>query len=148
MSYDENCVFCKIIKGTSPSFKVYEDDHVLAILDLRPIQPGQTLVIPKIHINHFMDVPDDLSARIIHVGQKIARKMRDVLKPERVGNIIAGYAVAHVHYYVIPLNDPYDISSRAYAFVENNAVVFNAERAPIASAEDRDKMSKLLWIPT
>jgi histidine triad (HIT) family protein len=148
MNYDDNCIFCKIIKGTIPSFNVYEDDHILAILDLRSIQPGHTLVIPKIHINHFMDVPDDLSAHIIHVGQKIARKMRDVLKPERVGNIIAGYGVAHVHYHVIPMNDPHDITSRAYAYVEGDRVIFDAEHATLSPVEDRDKMSKLLWIPT
>ncbi len=146
MSYDATCVFCKIIKGDIPSFKVYEDDHVLAILDLRGVQPGHTLVIPKIHIDHFMDVPEDLASHIVIVGQKIAHKMREVLKPERVGNVIAGYGVTHVHYHVIPMNDAHDITSRAYAFVEDGSVVFDADHAPISSAEDRANMSELLRI--
>jgi histidine triad (HIT) family protein len=146
MSYDPNCIFCKIIKGDIPSFKVYEDDRVLAILDLRGIQPGHTLVIPKIHIDHFMDVPDDSASHMVIVGQKIARKMRDVLKPERVGNVIAGYGVAHVHYHVIPMNHPHDITSRAYAFVEDQKVVFDVDRIPIPPAEDRAEMSRLLRI--
>ncbi len=145
MSYDEKCVFCKIIKGDIPSFKVYEDDRVVAILDLRGVQPGHTLVIPKVHIDHFMDVPEDLAAHIVIVGQRIARRMRDVLKPERVGNVIAGYGVAHVHYHVIPMNDAHDITSRAYAYVEGDRVMFDAEHAPISSAETRAEMAKLLW---
>lgn len=146
MTYDANCIFCKILKGELPTVKVYEDAHVLAILDLRPIQPGHTLVIPKQHIDHFMDVPEDLAAHIIHVGQKIARRMRDVLKPERVGNIIAGYGVAHVHYHIIPMFEAHDISSRAYAFIENGQVQFSADKAPIASAEDRAEIAQRLGL--
>jgi histidine triad (HIT) family protein len=146
MTYDSNCIFCKIIKGDLPSVKVYEDDQIVAILDLRPIQPGHTLVIPKIHVDHFIDLPDHLAAHMVNVGQKIGRRMRDVLNPERVGNIIAGYGVGHVHYHVVPMHHAHDISSRAYAFVENGQVRFNADKAPMTSQEDRTEIANRLGL--
>jgi hypothetical protein len=89
MTTKSNCVFCKIIRGEIPSVKVYEDDQVLAFLDIRPIQPGHTMIIPKTHIDHFMDLPDGLAQHIVTVGQRLSRQIRDVLKPERVG--VVGY---------------------------------------------------------
>ncbi len=140
MTTDPNCIFCKIIKGDIPTFKVYEDDNVLAILDIRPVTRGHTLVIPKIHIDHFMDLPDSLAADIVKVGNQISRRLRDVVRPDRVGVVVAGYGVAHVHYHVIPMQHTQDITSRAYAFIEDGQIQFDAMRPPIASEEDRREM--------
>ena len=146
MTSDPKCIFCKIIKGEIPSYKVYEDDKVLAILDLRPIQQGHTLVIPKTHIDHFIDVPEDLAAHIVQVGQKIGRRIREVLKPERVGNVVAGYGVAHAHYHVIPMHETHDITSQAYAYIEGGRGEFNAEQVSISPNEEREAVAKRLWI--
>jgi histidine triad (HIT) family protein len=146
MTTKSNCVFCKIIRGEIPSVKVYEDDQVLAFLDIRPIQPGHTMIIPKTHIDHFMDLPDGLAQHIVTVGQRLSRQIRDVLKPERVGVVVNGYGVSHAHYHLVPLEQPHDISSRAYAYVEGDQVVFNAEKSPIVSIEERTRIADLIKI--
>ncbi|MEI6296962.1 MAG: HIT family protein [bacterium] len=109
-----NCVFCKIIKGEIPAEKVYEDNDILAFLDITPINAGHTLVIPKAHYESLFELPDDIL-------QKISLKLRDlgIAIKEAVGaeglNIgmnnreAAGQIVLHAHFHLIPryLTDGY-----------------------------------------
>jgi histidine triad (HIT) family protein len=81
----DDCIFGKIVSGSSPSSKVYEDDSVLAFLDIQPVRRGQTLIIPKQRIDHFSDIPDDLAQRVFLVGHRLSRVIRKMLEPERVG---------------------------------------------------------------
>ena len=100
-------IFSKIIAGELPSFKVYEDDHVLAFLDINPVQPGHTLVIPKTpSIDGLACSPEDL-ARLIVVGQNIAIALKEVVACDGVNFIMnngeaAGQEVLHTHLHVIP----------------------------------------------
>jgi histidine triad (HIT) family protein len=103
----EYCIFCKIIKGEIPSFKVYEDDKVLAFEDINPISQGHTLVIPKLHAENLWEIPgEDLTA--IHLAsQKIIRAIRDVLNPSGVACLQlngrgANQVVMHYHLHLIP----------------------------------------------
>jgi histidine triad (HIT) family protein len=103
----EDCIFCKIIKGEIPSFKVYEDDKVLAFEDINPISQGHTLVIPKLHAENLWEIPgEDLTA--IHLAsQKIIRAIRDVLNPSGVACLQlngrgANQVVMHYHLHLIP----------------------------------------------
>ena len=70
--YDPHNIFARILRGELPSHKVYEDDHCLAILDIFPINPGHTLVIPKAPVENFADLPADLAAHVVAIGQKVA----------------------------------------------------------------------------
>ncbi len=100
-------IFSKIIAGELPCFKVYEDEHVLAFLDINPIQPGHTLVIPKTPSEDGLACsPEDL-ARVMMVAQKIAVALKDVVECDGVNFIMnngvaAGQEVFHTHLKVIP----------------------------------------------
>ncbi len=102
-----DCIFCKIVAGDIPSTRVYEDDHVLAFMDIGPIVRGHVLVIPKAHHNPLSDTPDDLLARLIAVVRRIARAQQDGLGADGVNvhqanGSAAGQVVPHLHFHVIP----------------------------------------------
>lgn len=104
----EDCIFCKIVKGEIPSSKVYEDGLVLAILDIKPVNPGHILVISKEHQKYISDLDDEISARIMSVAGKINRAIRNSeIKCEDINYFLAdgetaGQEIAHVHLHIIP----------------------------------------------
>jgi histidine triad (HIT) family protein len=100
----EDSVFTKIIKGEIPSNKIYEDELTLAFLNIYPDQPGHTLVIPKKQIDHLWDVPDKDYIAVMKTCKKVANRIREVLKPERVGVKVVGEEVPHAHVHLIPFN--------------------------------------------
>ena len=110
----ENCLFCKIAAGTLPAHKIYEDDHILAFLDLHPIREGHTLVIPKAHHVWFEDLPEPLATRITVCAQKIARAMKPLYEVERVSLFYTGIHVPHAHAHVVPMHHVHDVTSVAY----------------------------------
>ncbi|MEI7451761.1 MAG: HIT family protein [Candidatus Falkowbacteria bacterium] len=139
-----DCVFCKIISGEFDASKVYEDDDILAFLDIHPVNPGQVLVIPKVHIDHFIDVPDKLADKIFEIGRILGRKIMTELKPHRVGFVINGYGVPHAHLIVVPLKDLGDITSAKMAEIENGKIVFKDSNLPVPSREKLDEIAGLL----
>ena len=74
-----DCIFCKIIKGEIPCYKVYEDDIVLAFLDINPESDGHTLIIPKTHYTDICDIPNDVVSHIFDVARIIKKKLEDKL---------------------------------------------------------------------
>ncbi|ARK29173.1 HIT-like protein [Halalkalibacter krulwichiae] len=82
MTIDSNCVFCKIIKGDIPTSKVYEDDHVLAFLDISQVTKGHTLVIPKDHHTNVFDLPEEASKHIFSVVPKLATAIKQTYEAE------------------------------------------------------------------
>ena len=72
----EDCIFCKIVRGEIPCYKVYEDDEVLAFLDISQTTKGHTLVIPKEHFQNMLYCPKDLLAKVMGVAQHIAQPMK------------------------------------------------------------------------
>jgi len=97
-------IFTKIIKGEIPCHKVYEDELTLAFLDIHPIQPGHILVISKKQVNHVWDLPDEDYTALMETVKKVANRLRETLKPERVGVHIIGVDVPHAHVHVFPFN--------------------------------------------
>lgn len=109
----ENCIFCKIAKGEIPCHKVYEDDKILAFLDISQTTKGHTLVITKEHFDNFLYVPKDLLSQAISVAQKIAQASVTSLNAKGVNILIntneaAGQTVMHFHIHVIPRYDEQD----------------------------------------
>jgi histidine triad (HIT) family protein len=100
------CVFCEIVTGRDPASVIYSDDLVLAFMTLQPSQPGECMVIPKLHIDHFTDIPDDLAMHMMVVGQRIGRKMMQVFSPKRVGLVVHGFGVPHAHLILIRSTTP------------------------------------------
>lgn len=103
----ENCIFCKIIAGEIPSAKVYEDEHVLAFLDISQVTKGHTLVIPKTHIENVYEFTDELAKQYFHAVPKIARAIRDEFEPIGLNTLNnngekAGQSVFHYHMHIIP----------------------------------------------
>lgn len=102
------CIFCKIIKGELPASMVYEDDMVLAFLDIHPITPGHVLVVPKFHAELLVNLPTPDAAHMMKVGQKMDAALRaSGLQCEGVNLFLAdgkaaGQEVAHVHLHVFP----------------------------------------------
>lgn len=99
-------LFTKIIRGELPSFKVFENEKVFAFLALDQINPGHTLVVPKIEADHFMDVPQDYFLEVYRVSQEIGRAIKSTMQPKRVGMMVQGFEVPHFHLHLIPVNNP------------------------------------------
>lgn len=102
-----DCIFCKIIKGDLPSTRVYEDDAVLAIMDIGPVVKGHTLVFPKEHCDPLTAVPPPLLHHVIDVVQRIVAAQIKGLKADGVNvgqanGAAAGQIVPHLHFHVIP----------------------------------------------
>lgn len=134
-----NCIFCKIAKKEVSAFIVYEDELCVAFLDLRQVREGHTIVIPKRHIDHFMDLDDALSSHILSIAQRIARKIKDTLHPYRVGYVVAGFGIPHAHLHVQPMWEEHDITSQRYLDLTQTPPIFNIQVLPILSEEDRQK---------
>lgn len=96
-------VFAKIVAGEIPCYKVYEDDKVLAFLDIHPEVKGHTLVIPKIEVDKIYDLPDEDYVALMAAAKKIARHMEDVLGARTVWKVV-GTDVPHAHIHLEPIS--------------------------------------------
>lgn len=97
-------LFTRIIKGETPCHKVAEDDHFLAFLDINPLREGHTLVIPKVEVDRFFDLPKDVLAGILPFAQDVARRIEAVVPCNRVGITVIGLEVPHAHVHLIPID--------------------------------------------
>ena len=103
----EDCIFCKIVKGEIPSFKVYEDEKVFAFEDINPISPGHTLVVPKRHAQDLWEIPDDDLSDVHLASKKIIQAIKEALQPSGVACLQlngpgANQVVLHYHLHLIP----------------------------------------------
>ena len=103
----EDCIFCKIVDGKIPSFKVYEDDKVLAFEDINPISPGHTLVIPKRHWVNLLDISEEDLTAVVQASRKIAAGIREALGADGIVSMqLSGRAVhqevMHYHLHLVP----------------------------------------------
>lgn len=116
MSADDmqDCLFCRIAAGDLPAHRLYEDDHILAFLDIHPIRPGHALVIPRAHHVWFEDLPEGLATRITTCAQVLARAMKRAYAVERVSMFYTGIHVPHAHAHVVPMHHVHDVTSAAY----------------------------------
>jgi diadenosine tetraphosphate (Ap4A) HIT family hydrolase len=95
-------IFTRIINGEIPGRFVYRDDGVVAFLTIAPLKPGHTLVVPVQEVEHWIDLPPDLTQHVFAVAQRIGIAINDVYRPAKVGMIIAGLEVPHVHIHLVP----------------------------------------------
>ena len=112
MATDANCIFCKIVAGAIPSFKLYEDSATFAFLDINPGNPGHTLVIPKAHAANLYASDDKDLAAVMATVRKVATAVEKTVKPDGL-NLLqangpgAAQSVFHFHMHILPrrLND-------------------------------------------
>lgn len=100
-------VFAKIVAGEIPCYKVYEDDKVLAFLDIHPETKGHTLVIPKVEVDRIYDLPDEDYVALMAAAKKIARRMEDVLGARTLWKVM-GTDVPHAHIHLEPLDETWE----------------------------------------
>lgn len=102
-------LFTRIIDGDIPARFVWQDDHCVAFLTIAPLRPGHTLVVPRTEIDHWLDADDELIAHLMSVARAIGQAQQRVFRPVRIGMMIAGLEVPHLHIHVVPINSVNDM---------------------------------------
>ncbi|MHB8513559.1 MAG: HIT family protein [Actinomycetota bacterium] len=134
----EDCIFCAIVEGKAPSFRVYEDDSAIAFLDINPAVEGHTLVIPRKHARDLWEISEDEAAATMIASVRVAGQLRRALKPAGINIVHATGAVAfqsvfHFHLHLIPRNagdpikPPWSLHERSFGF-DRNALQELAEK--------------------
>src|SRR6202041_765203 len=126
-AYDPNNPFAKILRGEFPCYKVHEDDHTLAFLDIMPRCPGHTLVIPKAPARNILDITPDDFAHVARAAQKIARAAMTAFKADGItlqqfSEPAGGQVVFHLHMHVMPRKNGVALKPPA-SFKEDGAVL-------------------------
>jgi histidine triad (HIT) family protein len=114
MNPDPNCIFCKIIAGEIPCFRLFEDEDTLAFMDINPASEGHALVIPKQHAPDVHSVPDDAIAATVKTAKKIAAAIDRTLSPGGLNLLqcngpAAAQSVLHFHMHVLPRSEGDDL---------------------------------------
>ena len=102
-------IFTRIINGEIPCYKVAEDDRFIAFLDVRPLKPGHTLVVPKREVDYIFDLDEETLAGMMVFARKIALAMKEVIDCRRIGVAVLGLEVPHAHIHLIPLTRETDM---------------------------------------
>src|SRR5258706_5339269 len=121
MAADPDCIFCKIVAGEVPCFKLFEDSETLAFMDINPVHDGHSLVIPKAHYPTVFDIAPEAFAATARTAIRVAKAVNQAVKPDGL-NLIqangpgAGQSVAHFHFHIFPraLNDGVAINWERY----------------------------------
>ncbi|MBU1901912.1 HIT family protein [Patescibacteria group bacterium] len=105
-----DCIFCKIVAGEIPSYKVYEDEDTLAFLDIMPVNPGHSLVVPKNHYANFEDIPEEELCKIMKTVKKVGKALKDGLGVSGYNVMenndpVAGQIIPHIHFHVVPRHE-------------------------------------------
>jgi histidine triad (HIT) family protein len=102
-------IFTRIIDGELPGRFVWRDDRCVGFLSINPLQPGHTLVVPIAEVDHWIDLDDELASHLTVVAKRIATVQQAVWTPAKVGLMIAGLEVPHVHLHVVPIRGVHDL---------------------------------------
>jgi len=102
-------IFTKIIAGDLPAHFVWKDDVCVGFLSIAPLKPGHTLVVPRAEVDHWLDLEPDVVAHLARVSQSIGKALQRAYDPVKVGSVILGLEVPHVHVHVAPIWTPTDL---------------------------------------
>lgn len=132
MAYDEQNIFARILRGELPAIKVYEDDQVLAFMDIMPQADGHTLVIPKTPAVTLLDLPADAAAYTIQVVQKVAKAIEVGLDAQgivlmQLSGAAAGQTIPHVHFHLIP-SSIHELGKHALQMGDQEKIKAQAEK--------------------
>jgi len=103
-------IFTKIINGEIPCYKIAEDDHYFAFLDINPMSKGHVLVVPKLEVDYIFDLPQDQYEGLMAFSKKIASAIEKVIPCQRIGLLVFGLEVPHAHVHLIPITEASDMS--------------------------------------
>lgn len=102
-------IFSRIASGEIPCYKIAENEHFLAFLDINPLTKGHTLVIPKREVDYIFDLSEDELAALMVFARKVALAIGKVIPCKRIGVAVIGLEVPHAHVHLVPINGVYDI---------------------------------------
>ena len=102
-------LFTKIIDGEIPATFVLKDSKCVAFMSINPLREGHTLVVPRMEVDHWIDCPDDLRNHLFSIAQQIGEAQHQVYRPAKVGLMIAGLEVPHLHIHVVPMDSVRDL---------------------------------------
>jgi histidine triad (HIT) family protein len=103
-------IFTRIIDGELPGRFVWRDETCVGFLSIAPLRPGHTLVVPRAEVDHWIDLDASINAHLMHVAHEIGAAQMAAFSPARIGLIIAGLEVPHVHLHVVPIDAERDLS--------------------------------------
>lgn len=122
-------IFTRIIQGEIPGTFVWQDDVCVAFLSINPLKPGHTLVVPRDEIDHWLDAPPELTSHLLDVSRRIGAAIQAEWEPERVGLMIAGLEVPHLHIHLVPIWGVSDLDfANAAASVPRDVLEDHARR--------------------
>lgn len=139
MAYDDQNIFARILRGELPAIKVYEDDQVLAFMDIMPQAEGHALVIPKTPAVTLLDLPPEDAAYTIQIVQKIAQAIETALSAKgivlmQLSGASAGQTVPHVHFHLIP-SSVHELGRHAAQMGDQDKIKAQAEKIKAVLAE-------------
>ncbi|HXV71873.1 MAG TPA: HIT family protein [Acidimicrobiia bacterium] len=102
-------IFTKIIEGEIPGTFVWKDDHCVAFMSINPLRAGHVLVVPRDEVDHWIDCPPDLRDHLMAVSTTIGEAIQKVHNPRKVGFMIAGLEVPHLHIHLVPIDGVHDL---------------------------------------
>lgn len=103
-------IFTRIIDGELPARFVYSDDQCVAFLSINPLRPGHTLVVPRVEVDHWIDVDAEQWRHLTEVARELGAALQRAFQPTRVGMMLAGLEVPHVHIHLVPIDSERDLS--------------------------------------
>ncbi|MBN9887782.1 HIT family protein [Salipiger abyssi] len=109
-----DCLFCDISRGRSLADVVFQDRRFIAFADRAPIRPGHLQIVPRTHVACFDELAPPLAGGLIRLGQRLAKALKAEYRVDRVGFVLTGNDVPHVHAHLIPMHESTDITSRRY----------------------------------
>jgi histidine triad (HIT) family protein len=127
----QTCIFCKITRGEIPVPLVYENEYTMAFIDLHPLNPGHTLVIPKVHSETFLDMADVDYTELMRTVRNVSLKIHAAYPTPRFTMMTKGFDVPHTHVHLFPLIHDSDVVSR-----------YSPNMPPEASFEERLEMAE------
>ncbi|MFH1349370.1 MAG: HIT family protein [Pseudomonadota bacterium] len=136
----EDCIFCKIVKGEVPCFKVYEDDRVLAFEDINPLSEGHTLIIPKRHAENLWEIPDEDLTAIHLASKKVGQAIKDGLNATGVALLQlngrgVNQLVMHYHLHLMPrTGDSPELSTTCWELKQGDMAAIKGTAEKIAAS--------------
>jgi histidine triad (HIT) family protein len=140
--YDPNNIFAKILRGEIPAFKVHEDEHSLAFMDLMPQSAGHTLVVSKAAARNFFDIEPQALAQLIKSTQHVAKGVREAFQPAGVRIIqfneaAAGQTIFHIHFHIVPCYEGQALALHSRDVADKTVLAEHAERVKRALSQLR-----------
>jgi histidine triad (HIT) family protein len=119
-------VFTRIIRGELPGRFVWKDEHCVAFLTINPLRPGHVLVVPRQEVDHWVDLPPELLGHLMAAARSIGAALQRGFRPTKVGMVVVGLEVPHVHVHLVPIDA---ISDLNFANAEANPKPADLDRA-------------------